>query len=177
MTKLGEIMDYTYFISSLKKSAEKIKLLLEDVSEEQSKWKPKPKKWSILEVINHLYDEEKDDFRKRLDLTLHAPDEEWPGIDPEGWVSSHEYRKKEFRPSVINFFDERAKSIKWFNTLSDPNWEQIYQHPIIGPLSAADLLAAWAAHDYLHLRQLSDLQAGYLNVLAKPHSTKYASPG
>jgi hypothetical protein len=177
MTKLGEIMDYTYFISSLEKSAEKIKILLSDVSEIQSKWKPKPQKWSSLEVVNHLYDEEKADFRKRLDLTLHSPDENWPGIDPEGWVISHEYSKREFRQSVKDFFDERTKSIKWLNGLSTPEWENVHRHPIIGPLSAADLLAAWAAHDYLHLRQLSDLQAGYLNVLAKPHSIKYANPG
>ncbi len=78
-------MDPNHFISSLENSAKKIKSLLEGVSEEQVKWKPQPEKWSILEVINHLYDEERDDFRKRLNLTLHTPDEDWPGIDPEGW--------------------------------------------------------------------------------------------
>ena len=57
-------MDPNHFISSLENSAKKIKSLLEGVSEEQVKWKPQPEKWSILEVINHLYDEERDDFRK-----------------------------------------------------------------------------------------------------------------
>jgi len=170
-------MDYNYFISSLEDSAKKIEILLEGVLEEQSKWKPTPEKWSILEVINHLYDEEKDDFRKRLDLTLHTPYDNWPGIDPEAWVISHEYNKKDFQQSVKNFFDERKKSIEWLSTLSAPDWKQVHQHPSIGPLSAADLLAAWAAHDFLHLKQLSDLRARYLNVLARPHSTKYASPG
>jgi hypothetical protein len=170
-------MNYSYFITSLENSAKKIKVLLEDVSGEQAKWKPNPEKWSILEVVNHLYDEEKGDFRKRLDLTLHSPDEEWPGIDPEGWVNSHEYQKKDFKKSVKNFINERTKSIEWLNTLYAPNWKQVYQHPIIGHLSAADLLAAWATHDYLHMRQLSDLQSRYLNVLAEPFSTRYASPG
>ena len=129
-----------------------------------------------MEVVNHLYDEEKDDFRKRLDLTLHKPEEEWPGIDPQGWVIAHEYSTKDFHQSVKNFFDERAKSIQWLNNLSVPEWDTLHQHQILGPLSAADLLAAWAAHDYLHLKQISELQAGYLNILARPYSTKYASP-
>jgi hypothetical protein len=170
-------MDFNYFISSLENSAKKIQNLLDGVSEEQSKWKPNPEKWSILEVVNHLYDEEKDDFRKRLNLTLHAPDKDWPGIDPEYWVKSHEYYKKDYSQSVKNFLDERNKSLEWIRTLPKPDWKQIHQHPTIGPLSAADLLAAWATHDYLHMRQLSDLRARYLNVLASPFSTKYASPG
>ena len=169
-------MDYNYFISSLENSAKKIKALLEGITEEQSKWKPAPEKWSILEVVNHLCDEERDDFRKRLDLTLHKPEEEWPGIDPEAWAISRDYNKRDYHQSVNNFFTEREESINWLNSLSSPNWEQIYTHPVIGSLSAADLLAAWAAHDYLHLRQLSDLNARFLNVLARPYSTRYASP-
>ena len=170
-------MDYKDFITSLEHSAEIIKMQLKGVVEVQTQWKPKPEKWSILEVVNHLYDEEKDDFRKRLDLTLHSPDKEWPGIDPEGWVIEHKYSEKDFQQSVNSFFTEREKSIYWLKNLSAPNWDQIYQHPIIGPLSAGDLLAAWATHDFLHLRQISELQAGYLNVLAAPYSSRYASPG
>ena len=169
-------MDINYFISSLENSAKKIESLLMGVSDEQAKWKPNPDKWSILEVINHLYDEEKDDFRKRIDLTLHSQDKEWPGIDPEGWVQSHDYYNKDYKQSVDNFLDERNKSLEWLKTLQNPGWERVYQHPILGTLAAGDLLAAWTAHDYLHLRQLSNLQAGYLNILASPFSTKYASP-
>jgi hypothetical protein len=169
-------MDYNYFISSLENSVKKIKALVEGVSEEQAKWKPQSDKWSILEVVNHLYDEEKDDFRKRIDLTIHTPEKDWPGIDPERWVQSHEYYKRDYQPSVNNFLNERIKSLKWLRALPDPDWEQVHQHPIIGPLAAGDLLASWATHDYLHLRQLSNLQARYLNVLASPFSTKYSSP-
>ena len=65
IVKVGISMDIKYFISSLENSAKKIKSLLEGVSEEQVKWKPQPEKWSILEVVNHLYDEERDDLQAR----------------------------------------------------------------------------------------------------------------
>jgi hypothetical protein len=169
-------MDYNFFINSLDQSAKKVSALLETVTVEQAKWKPLPEKWSILEVVNHLYDEEREDFRKRLDLTLHLPEKEWPGIDPEKWAIDRSYNAREYSQSLNNFLNERKKSLEWLRSLSAPNWEQVYHHPIIGDLSAADLLAAWAAHDYLHLRQLSDLQVRYLDVKASPHSIRYASP-
>jgi len=169
-------MDINYFISSLEDSAKKIENYLRGVSDEQAGWKPRPEKWSVLEVVNHLYDEEKYDFRKRIDITLHKPDEDWPPIDPVGWVQDHEYYKKDYQLSVNNFILERNRSLEWLRTLSKPDWNQIYKHPVIGPLKAGDLLASWATHDYLHLKQLSDLQAQYLSILANPYSTKYASP-
>lgn len=169
-------MNTKYFISSLENSAKKIQCLLDDISVEQAKWKPHPEKWSILEVINHLYDEEKEDFRKRIDLTLHFQDKDWPGIDPEGWVNAHSYYSKNYKQSVSNFIGERNKSLDWLRGLQNPEWERVYQHPILGPLAAGDLLAAWATHDYLHLRQIANIQAGYLNIQASPFSTKYASP-
>ena len=169
-------MNTNYFISSLENSAKIIESLFKSVSEEQATWKPQPEKWSVLEVVNHLYDEEKDDFRVRLDLTLHFQDKEWPGIDPEGWVQSHDYFNQDYNQSVDNFLNERKVSLNWLKALQNPDWAQIYQHPILGPLAAGDLLAAWTTHDFLHLRQLSNLQAGYLNTQATPYSTKYASP-
>lgn len=58
--------------------------LLAGVSPDQARWKPDPLQWSILEVVNHLADEEVEDFRQRLELTLRDPKAEWPPIDPQG---------------------------------------------------------------------------------------------
>jgi hypothetical protein len=35
------------------------------------------------------------------------------------------------------------------------DWSVAYQHPKVGPIRAGDLLTGWAAHDALHLRQIS----------------------
>jgi hypothetical protein len=169
-------MNAKYFISSLDISVMKIKTAVDGVTDEQARWKPQPEKWSILEVINHLYDEERYDFRMRLDLILNHPGKEWPGNDPEGWVKDRQYNKRDFSESWENFFKERTKSLRWLNALSQPVWDQTYEHPVFGALSAGDLLAAWAAHDYLHLKQLAGLQAQYLDKLAQPFSIRYASP-
>jgi hypothetical protein len=169
-------MDINIFIQSLTISISRIGTMTEGISEEQARWKPEQKSWSILEVVNHLYDEECNDFRIRLDLTLHHPEKHWPAIDPEGWVSLHHYNQKDFAESVTRLKKERDKSIQWLKELSSPDLQRYYTHPKIGKLTAGDLLAAWAAHDYLHIRQLAQLQVNYLNMLAKPFSIRYASP-
>ena len=43
-----------------------------------------------------------------------------------------------------------------------------------GKLTAGDLLASWAAHDLLHLRQLNELRYAYLIQVAAPYSVRYA---
>ncbi|MBN2413982.1 DinB family protein [candidate division KSB1 bacterium] len=150
--------------------------ILSVIPEAQARWKPAPDKWSMLEVVNHLYDEERDDFRKRLDLTLHQPETEWPPIDPPGWVMSHKYMEQNFNESVIHFLAERTASISWLRSLKSPGWEHVHNHPKFGPIKAGDLLVSWLTHDYLHIRQLVNLNVLFMQELAQPYSTRYASP-
>ena len=73
--------------------------------------------------------EEREDFRQRLDLTLHFPGKEWPGIDPVGWVIERQYYNQNFGETIQKFLQEREKSIKWLKSLSSPNWDAQYEHP------------------------------------------------
>jgi hypothetical protein len=169
-------MEKENFILELEKSGLKLLAILDGISDEEEKWKPEPEKWSILEVVNHLVDEEKDDFRLRLEMTLNQYDKSWPPIDPEKWVTDRLYNNRDFGQSLQIFKDERAQSLQWLKNLTNPDWYKQYHHPSIGDIAAGDLMTAWVAHDYLHLKQLANLQAIYLNVLAKPFSIRYASP-
>jgi hypothetical protein len=169
-------MDVYFFIKSLQNSAQKIQIMLRGIDADAARWKPEPAMWSILEVVNHLYDEEREDFRPRLDITLHDPEKPWPAINPPGWVSERGYNERDMEKSVSDFLAERAKSVEWLGSLDNPDLEKSYNHPSLGKLCAGDLLAAWAAHDFRHLRQLADLHARYLNLQAAPFSTRYAGP-
>jgi len=143
-------------------NAEAIKRLVITISDTQARWKSISTDWSILEVINHLYDEEREDFRQRLDLLLHHPEQPWPGIDPVGWVTERRYNERDLATSLANFLQERAASIAWLQSLEQPKWENSYHHPAAGSISAANLLFCWLGHDLLHLRQLTQLHWQYL---------------
>ena len=131
------------------------------VGEEQARWKPGPEQWSILEVVNHLADEEVEDFRARLDATLHHPGV-WPPIDPQGWPVSRRYDERDLTPSLGRFLQARADSLIWLDGLVDPDWSLAYRHPSIGPISAGDLLTSWVAHDFIHVRQINRLHRDWL---------------
>jgi hypothetical protein len=161
-------------ITHLAANAATISNLFENVSDEQARWKPAPKDWSMLEVINHLYDEEREDFRQRLDYILHKPGEPWPPTDPQGWVTARNYQSRDLQESLANFLDERAQSLAWLGTLEKPNWEQGETHPAGFVLTAGDMLASWVAHDFLHMRQLVELHYLHHAQAVQPYSVEYA---
>lgn len=160
----------------LEANARVFRALVDGVSAEQARWKPEPDKWSILEVVNHLADEEADDFRRRLDLTLHHPDEPWPAIDPPRWAVERRYNERELVPSLERFLEERERSVAWLRALEGPDWDRAHEHPRLGATRAGDLLASWLAHDLIHVRQITRLHHRWLTATAGPYRTEYAGP-
>jgi len=167
------MLDIERLVQHLADNAGRIRALMEGVSAHQARWRPDEASWSILEVINHLYDEEREDFRRRLDLTLHRPDEPWPPIDPQGWAAERAYNQRGLEQSLRNFLSERRASLAWLEGLVAPEWEAVVEAPF-GAIRAGDVMAAWVAHDLLHMRQLVELHWRYLRTQVKPYRVIYA---
>lgn len=167
-------MELAPLIDRLEANAATLRSMLGAVSQEQAAWRPAPGKWSMLEVAAHLLDEEREDFPARLRLVLEAPGSPWPPIDPQGWVESRGYAERDFESTVADFGAERAKSLVWLRSLEDADWDRAYEHPQLGTLRAGDLLASWAAHDALHIRQLAGLEWAWCGRLTEDFSPAYA---
>lgn len=166
-------MNFEKALTHLKTNSEVIRLLVNDVTEEAAHRKPDAAAWSIVEVINHLYDEEREDFREHLDQALHRPDEPWSRIDPQGWVTERGYNGRNLSESLANFLAERKKSLNWLKSLTDPDWEAIHTTPW-GEISAGNLMASWVAHDLLHIRQLVELKWAVTQIDLEPYQVAYA---
>lgn len=162
------------FVPLMEKQAQAIRALAEGITTEQARYRPEPEEWSILEVINHLYDEEREDFRARLDILLHRPTDPWTPIHPSAWVTERSYNSRELEASVENFMQERAKSLEWLRGLKSPDWDASATAPWGGEFRAGDMYAAWAAHDVLHLRQLSELHYALMRKEAGDFDIGYA---
>lgn len=147
--------------------------IAESVAPEQARWQPEPGKWSVVMVLAHLADEERDDFRSRLDLTLHHPGTAWPPNDPEAWARDRDYNSRDHRAVLADFLAERERSLAWLAALSDPQWRATYRHPS-RDLTAGDLMVSWMAHDLLHIRQLVKLQFDWLRHTNMMFDTGYA---
>lgn len=167
-------MELETMILHMERNARRIQALAGDVSADQARWKPDAESWSILEVINHLYDEEREDFRRHLDQVLYHPGEDWAPIDPQGWVVARAYNQRDPLQSLRNFQSERQASLAWLRGLGQVDFRVSRPTPWRASLSAGDLLASWAGHDLLHLRQLVELERAYILSLSAPYSLDYA---
>lgn len=166
-------MKFSLLYQELQFSTGMIRALLAGVTPEEARFKPNAESWSILEVICHLYDEEREDFREHLDFILHRQQEEWHMIDPEGWVTDRNYNEQSFTEMQEKFFAEREKSFAWLMDLQNPDWEKTYTTPY-RTISAGEMFACWVAHDNLHIRQLVELRRVRLEHITKPYSLEYA---
>jgi len=81
--------------------------MLFGLTKEMYLWKPAPEKWCLLEIVCHLYDEEREDFRARTRHVLETPTDTLPPIDPQGWVGSRKYIHQDY-PEVLNKFPNAA---------------------------------------------------------------------
>ena len=163
-----------HFITTLEANASIIADLVRAIPREQARWRPTPADWSLLEVINHLADEEREDFRLRLDTALHRPGTVVPPNDPADWPDARAYNERDLDESLARFLAERQQSLAWLRTLVAPDWFNAIPRNSGGVLQAGDLLAAWATHDVLHLRQLIELQYHFLVAQAVPFGVGYA---
>lgn len=167
-------MDHRLIIDHLSVNSDVFRDLFSNLTEHQARWKPGADRWSLLEVINHLLDEEREDFRQRLSLVLENTEKQWPAIDPENWVIQRRYNQKDLSASLAHFTAERSRTIEWLNGLKDPDWQAVHHHPIMGNMSAELLLANWLAHDLFHIRQVNDLCVAYLKMKVSPVPLKYS---
>ncbi len=166
-------MDFETLYGELAHGIEIVRALLVGVTQEQAQIKPSPDSWSILEVVCHLYDEEREDFRPRLDIMLHRPSEPFAPNDTEGNVTTRRYNARDLQEVFEGLVAERAKSLDWLRSLNNPNWEAPYTTPY-RTMKAGDMFASWVAHDSLHIRQLNELRRARIVRTAAPYDVAYA---
>ena len=126
-------------------------------SADESRWKPAPQHWSVLEIISHLADEEREDFVLRIRATLESAP--WVPLDFDDIAQRRGYNSRSLEAELLNFERARVVNVAWLESLAARvpavDWSTAHQHPQIGPVAAGDLLTSWSAHDALHLRQIA----------------------
>jgi DinB superfamily len=166
-------LDHQKIILKLEKNSAIFRDLLEGLPRDEYLWKYDEAKWCLLEIVCHLYDEEREDFSTRLSYALESSFEPPPRIDPVIWVKERNYIKQDFSTMLNKFLDERKKSVGWLSTISTSLWNNSFNHAILGNVSAEFFLANWLAHDYLHIRQILRLKYWHLKI-SSDEDLKYA---
>jgi hypothetical protein len=155
-------------------NAQAMRHLVQPISDEQAQWKPNPDTWSMKEVMEHVYNEERIDFRKILKRMFHDPPQPAGEYPHEAYVPVVSCRQ-----ALEDFLMEREASIKWLKALRSPDWEVSSQWPfgpagVVTAFRAGDVLLSWVEHDFLHLRQMIELLHAWNEKQASPYSLDYA---
>jgi hypothetical protein len=166
-------MEFQTLYEELANSTEILRALINGIGQEQAQVKPDASAWSILEVICHLHDTEREDFREHLDFILHRQNEEYHAIDPQAWITERKYNEQNLDEMQSKFFAERKQSLEWLKTLNAVDWDTTYTSEY-GSVSAGEMFSCWVAHDNLHIRQLVELRRKHIEKITSPYDLQYA---
>ncbi len=122
--------------------------------------RPAPDKWAPIEILCHLRDEETEDFGARMRVVL-AGGGRFAPIRPVEWVSERTYIGDDPERVRAVLQKLRLGSLDLLAALEAVPERLLVTGETPGGfvLSGCDLLAAWVAHDALHIRQLAGTRA------------------
>jgi DinB superfamily len=149
--------------------------LLADLDEEAARVRPAPAEWSPVEITCHLRDEEVEDFGARLQVIVSGAGD-FTRIDPERWAEERRYREASLRTELDALRLRRQATLDLLASLSPDTLSGSRTHRRLGSLSGLDLLAAWVAHDRIHLAQLAATLARNWAQRWAPLRAEYAGP-
>ena len=128
----------------------------------------------MLEVICHMADEERKDFRPRLKSLLFddPAGSSITAINPPAWVVAENYNARDLSSSLSDFCAERDQSLEWLQGL--PADVKLERTAPDREISAGQMLYSWLAHDYLHIRQITRLHYDFLALETQAYDIGYA---
>jgi hypothetical protein len=152
-----------------------LETLLAGLDEAGARTRPATGEWSPVEILCHLRDEETEDFGARLRVIVNGAGEFAP-IDPERWARERRYHVANL-PEVLEALRVRRQtSLALLASISPKALEGSRPHKRLGRLSGQDILAAWVAHDRIHLAQLAGTLARIWALRWAPLRAEYAGP-
>ena len=140
-------------------------------------WRARPAaaEWAPLEIVCHLRDEETEDFGARVRVVAENGGHFAP-IDPERWAVERRYLDDDGPRALAAFRMRRGTNLVFLGDLTPVRLAGAVTHSRAGSLSGLDLLAAWVAHDRLHLAQLAATLARVWATRWAPLRAEYAGP-
>lgn len=167
------MIDINEIIRQMTANAQAIRTSLSAISPEQAQWQPDPKTWSLAKVMEHVYNEERMDFRKHLKEMFSTPPLPWAP-----WSEAEYLPLLDLPEALQRFLAEREDSLAYLRTLAGADWERS-STATFGKnkkitLRAGDVLFSWLEHDYLHMRQVNELRHAWNVRQAAPYQVDYA---
>ena len=97
-------------------------------------------------------------------------------FDPERWAEERRYREASLPEALGAFRARREENLGVLRSIAPEALDGSRSLGRLGRLSGLDLVAAWVAHDRIHLAQLAATLARVWTLRWAPLRTDYAGP-
>src|SRR5688572_11647144 len=133
-----------------------LRCLMEELSEEDVRWKPAPDRFSIGEVLAHLSHSEWHCYRARVDRFI---SEDRPELEPDdAQMHLDLYAKTDPEDAFDHFEEQRETNIDYLRELPVSAGKRVAFHKGAGTeITLENMLHEWAMHDLGHIRQIAEL--------------------
>ncbi len=144
-------------ISQLEITPEILRLLMEDLTDEEAQWKPAPDRWSIAEVLEHLSHTESRGFRSRIDRMLEEEHPTLEAYDQLEFAAQGAYSGRDPEESFAHFEEQREDNVAFLRDLPASVAKRTGAHAKLGNITIGQLMNEWAFHDLGHIRQIAEI--------------------
>lgn len=137
----------------------RLKAALKGVPKKLLLWTPGPGKWSILEIVAHMRDMERDAYLTRYRRILAEDNPSLPDLDGDVIAIRDAYRGMRLAELLRDWLKARKECLKLLKSVKGSRWERMGTHETAGPLSMDALLRRHAmGNDEAHLGQIEGIK-------------------
>jgi hypothetical protein len=151
--------DRKRYLDILRATPAKLKAATKGVPKAVLTWSPAPGKWSILEIVCHMRDMERDAYLARYQRILAEDNPSLPDIDGDRYSLENDYRAQKLSEALRDWSRLRRECLKTLSKAKRADWERPGVHETDGPLTLSDLLKRQAiGNDEAHLGQIEAIK-------------------
>jgi uncharacterized damage-inducible protein DinB len=120
---------------------------------------PAPGKWSILEILCHMRDMEREAYLERYTRILAEPEPRLPDLNGEALAIEREYRAQKAGDVLKDWTRLRRESLRLLKKSKPEQWRRAGIHETAGRLTIDDLVVRHAVgNDIAHLSQIDSIK-------------------
>jgi hypothetical protein len=122
-------------------------------------WTPAPGKWSILEIVCHMREMEREAYLTRYKRILAEDTPLLPDADGDLYSLENDYRSQKLSEILKEWTRLRRETLRLLSKVKREEWERAGIHETAGRLTMADFLRRQAiGNDEAHLGQIDSIR-------------------
>jgi uncharacterized damage-inducible protein DinB len=147
------------FFETLAATPQTLKASLKGLSKKVLLWTPAPGKWSILEILCHMRDMEREAYIERYTRILSEDEPKLPDLNGDSFAILRAYRSQKAPEVVREWVALRRQTLQLLRKTGKVQWGRAGVHETAGRLTMEDLIRRHAVgNDEAHLRQIEAIK-------------------